>query len=181
MDEEVRTRVRSQAGDRCGYCLAPQRLVLGWLEIEHIIPQAQGGSDEEDNLWLACRLCNNYKNAQAWTAANMTAGIRNPAKRARGGTIMSQTLTISDHLLARLEAAARRRGLSSVEQLLETWQANEEELARFHTLAERWKNETAHYSNIAKRALHPAYQEIIGMGERVVPLLLAELRREPDD
>jgi hypothetical protein len=29
--------------------------------------------------------------------------------------------------------------------------------------------------------LHPAYQEIIGMGERVVPLLLAELRREPDD
>jgi hypothetical protein len=34
---------------------------------------------------------------------------------------MTQTLTISDHLLARLEAAARRRGLSSVEQLLESW------------------------------------------------------------
>jgi hypothetical protein len=34
------------------------------LEIEHIIPQAQGGSDGEENLWLACRLCNNYKNAQ---------------------------------------------------------------------------------------------------------------------
>ena len=29
--------------------------------------------------------------------------------------------------------------------------------------------------------MHPAYQEIIGMGERAVPLLLAELRREPDD
>ena len=94
---------------------------------------------------------------------------------------MSQTLTISDHLLARLEAAARRRGLNSVEQLLETWQAREEELARFHILAERWKKETAHQSNMAKKALHPAYQEIIGMGERVVPLLLAELRREPDD
>lgn len=40
---------------------------------------------------------------------------------------MSQTLTISDHLLARLEAAARRRGLNSVEQLLETWQASEEQ------------------------------------------------------
>ena len=94
---------------------------------------------------------------------------------------MSQTLTISGPLLARLEAAAQRRGLSSVEQLLETWQAVEEEPARFHTLAEQWKKETAHYSNIAKRALHPAYQEIIGMGERVVPLLLAELRREADD
>jgi hypothetical protein len=94
---------------------------------------------------------------------------------------MSRTLTISDELLARLQAAARRRGLDSVEQLLETWQANEEEVLRFHTLAEQWKKDTAHQSNIAKRALHPAYQEIIGMGERVVPLLLAELRREPDD
>src|SRR5438876_3946469 len=94
---------------------------------------------------------------------------------------MSQTLTISDQLLARLEAAARRRGLNSVEQLLETWQASEEELAHFHTLAERWKKETGHHSNIAKRDLHPAYQEILGMGERVVPLLLAELHREPDD
>lgn len=94
---------------------------------------------------------------------------------------MSQALTISERLLARLETAARRRGLDSVEQLLEAWQASEEELARFHDLAERWKNETAHHSNVAKRALHPAYQEIIGMGERVVPLLLAELRREPDD
>ena len=94
---------------------------------------------------------------------------------------MSQTLTISDHLLTQLKASAQRRGLTDVEQLLETWQAGEEELARFPSLAEQWKQDTAHYSNVAKRALHPAYQEIIGMGERVVPLLLAELRREADD
>lgn len=94
---------------------------------------------------------------------------------------MSQSLTISDGLFARLEAAARRRGLSSVEQLLESWQATEEELARFQTLAQQWKQETAHLSNIAKKALHPAYQEIIGMGKAVIPLLLAELKREPDD
>jgi hypothetical protein len=62
--EAVRARVREQAGHRCGYCLAPQRHVLGWLEIEHIIPQARGGSDDEDNLWLGCRLCNNYKSNQ---------------------------------------------------------------------------------------------------------------------
>lgn len=37
---------------------------------------------------------------------------------------MSQTLTISDALYSRLEAAARRRGLSSVEQLLEEIFAN---------------------------------------------------------
>jgi hypothetical protein len=90
-------------------------------------------------------------------------------------------LTISDQLLARLEAAAQRRGLGSVEQLLEAWQANEEQRASFHTLVERWKRETAHQSNVAKRALHPAYQEIIGMGAAAVPLLLEELGREPDD
>jgi hypothetical protein len=94
---------------------------------------------------------------------------------------MSRTLTISDELLARLEAAARRRGLDSVELLLEAWQAGEEQQATFHTLVERWKKETAHQSNVAKRALHPAYQEIIGMGESAVSLLLEELRRDPDD
>jgi len=57
-------RVRTEAGDRCGYCRAPQRLILGWLEIEHLIPHSLGGSDDESNLWLACRMCNNYKNDQ---------------------------------------------------------------------------------------------------------------------
>lgn len=31
------------------------------LEVEHIIPLAKGGSDEESNLWLACPLCNGHK------------------------------------------------------------------------------------------------------------------------
>jgi hypothetical protein len=37
---------------------------LGILEIDHIIPKALGGSDAEENLWLACRLCNSYKAIQ---------------------------------------------------------------------------------------------------------------------
>ncbi len=39
---------------RCSYCLSQQKYVLGVLEIEHIIPKAKGGGDEEENLWLAC-------------------------------------------------------------------------------------------------------------------------------
>ena len=31
------------------------------LEIEHLTPRARWGSAEEDNLWLACRLCNSFK------------------------------------------------------------------------------------------------------------------------
>ena len=61
---EIRDRVRAAAGDRCGYCRSPQWLILGPLEIEHIIPTARGGPDAEDNLWLACRLCNSYKGTQ---------------------------------------------------------------------------------------------------------------------
>ncbi len=45
---------------------------------------------------------------------------------------MSQTLTISDTLYARLEAAARTRGLSSIEELIEQsihkWRAESDEL-----------------------------------------------------
>lgn len=34
----VERRVRAAAGNRCGYCLSPQHLVMARLEIEHIIP-----------------------------------------------------------------------------------------------------------------------------------------------
>lgn len=61
---KVEERVREAAGHRCGYCLSPQQLVLGKLEIEHLIPSSRAGADEEENLWLACRMCNNFKAAQ---------------------------------------------------------------------------------------------------------------------
>lgn len=31
------------------------------MEIDHIMPQSLGGLTEEDNLWLACSLCNDHK------------------------------------------------------------------------------------------------------------------------
>ena len=61
---EIEQRVRSEAGDRCGYCLSPQHLVFGKLEIDHLVPVSRGGSDDEENLWLACRMCNNFKASQ---------------------------------------------------------------------------------------------------------------------
>lgn len=61
ISQNIRNRIRAQAQDRCGYCLSQQKYVLEPLEIEHIQPIALGGSNDEDNLWLACRLCNNYK------------------------------------------------------------------------------------------------------------------------
>lgn len=50
----------------------------------------------------------------------------------------------------------------------------------FHVLVKQWKKDTEADSSITRMIRHPAYQEIINMGEPVVPLLLAELKREPD-
>lgn len=57
----LRVKVRWQAQNRCGYCLTYQTYVPWKLEIEHIIPVSKGGSDDEKNLWLACRACNVHK------------------------------------------------------------------------------------------------------------------------
>ena len=51
---------------------------------------------------------------------------------------------------------------------------------RFAGLAARWKAERGPSSSIDDLVLHPAYQQIIGLGPAAVPLLLEELRREPD-
>jgi 5-methylcytosine-specific restriction endonuclease McrA len=58
---ELRERIRMQAGDRCGYCLSAQRYVFAPLEIDHLLPTARAGTDDEENLWLACRMCNGFK------------------------------------------------------------------------------------------------------------------------
>ncbi len=69
----MRQHVREASCDRCGYCLSPQRYVMGKLEIEDIIPRALGGSDDELNLWLSCSLCNRYKGSQI-TGVNPFSG-----------------------------------------------------------------------------------------------------------
>ncbi|MFQ5592536.1 MAG: HNH endonuclease [Anaerolineae bacterium] len=66
ISDELRARIRAQAGDRCGYCQSQQKYVLGLLEIDHIVPQARGGTDDEENLWLACRMCNSFKGTQTF-------------------------------------------------------------------------------------------------------------------
>lgn len=51
---------------------------------------------------------------------------------------------------------------------------------RFKRLARRWKSETRYASSPVQMAMHPAYQQIIGIGPDAVPLLLRALRDDPD-
>jgi hypothetical protein len=49
----------------------------------------------------------------------------------------------------------------------------------FVELAEQWRRDTAHFSSITQKAMHPAYQRVIGMGPPVLPLIFQELERRP--
>ena len=51
---------------------------------------------------------------------------------------------------------------------------------RFNNLAKKWKSETAHHSMMSNIVLHRSYQEIIGLGRDVLPLILKKLSIEPN-
>jgi hypothetical protein len=52
---------------------------------------------------------------------------------------------------------------------------------KFERLYAKWRDETEHYSRVEKRVLHKAYLSIIGMGPEAIPLILEQMRSEPDD
>jgi hypothetical protein len=60
----IRQRLTEEAGYRCGYCLSAEVLAGIPLTIDHIIPSALGGTDDPENLWMACRPCNELKGIQ---------------------------------------------------------------------------------------------------------------------
>ncbi|MEL6903673.1 MAG: HNH endonuclease signature motif containing protein [Cyanobacteria bacterium J06606_4] len=52
----------------CEYCHSSERLSASRFTVDHIRPKSLGGSDELDNLALACRRCNERR-------YNFVAGI----------------------------------------------------------------------------------------------------------
>lgn len=65
----IRRAVLARDGERCRYC----RLFVSGrnLTLDHVRPRAQAGPDTVDNLVVACRLCNNRKNARTPEEAGM--------------------------------------------------------------------------------------------------------------
>lgn len=53
--------IAARARHICEYCHAPEAVFNLPFEVEHITPQARGGSSNDDNLALSCRSCNLYK------------------------------------------------------------------------------------------------------------------------
>ena len=62
-----------------------------------------------------------------------------------------------------------------------TDKSNENELRKqFYDLAKKWKQETAHLSNMTNSCNHSAYQKIIGMGKDIIPFILRDLKETQD-
>jgi hypothetical protein len=51
-------QIRERAQYRCEYCHYPEILSTAPLSVDHIQPRSPGGTDEFENLALACRRCN---------------------------------------------------------------------------------------------------------------------------
>ena len=73
----LRRRITEAARHRCGYCLRTEELLGMFLTLDHIIPQAAGGPTTEENLWLACPSCNQFKGTQTHALDSQT-GERAP-------------------------------------------------------------------------------------------------------
>lgn len=59
LSKALRFSILERDGFRCQYCGATPK--NGALEVDHIIPVSDGGSDEPDNLITACEPCNKGK------------------------------------------------------------------------------------------------------------------------
>jgi hypothetical protein len=60
----LRERITEEARGRCGYCLSQEAVIGMAMDIDHIIPKADGGPTIESNLWLACEACNALKGSR---------------------------------------------------------------------------------------------------------------------
>lgn len=58
ISDETKRAVRERAEYLCEYCHSPERLSASRFTIDHITPKSLSGSDDLENLALACRRCN---------------------------------------------------------------------------------------------------------------------------
>ena len=69
--------VKERARQCCEYCLSQLHFSATPFSVEHIVPLAQGGDSQLDNLALACQGCNGHKYT-ATESIDPASGLRTP-------------------------------------------------------------------------------------------------------
>lgn len=60
VSDRLRETVETRANGLCEYCQSA-KLIITYMTVDHIRPEAQGGLTTEDNLCLCCIGCNSFK------------------------------------------------------------------------------------------------------------------------
>jgi len=94
---EIQILVRQRANRLCEYCHTSERWQYVQFTIDHVIPLAQGGSDDPDNLALACFHCNRRK-ADKLTALEPDSGEEVPLFNPRQNVWSEHFIWSSDGL-----------------------------------------------------------------------------------
>jgi len=61
LNDNVRRQVRERANYLCEYCHSSEEASAANFAIDHIMPRSLGGTDDLENLALACQRCNGYR------------------------------------------------------------------------------------------------------------------------
>jgi hypothetical protein len=75
ISQSQRQAVRERAGNCCEYCRLPASGGTVPFHVDHIVPLKHGGSDDSDNLCLACYKCNAHKGHDLTGVDPQTQGI----------------------------------------------------------------------------------------------------------
>jgi hypothetical protein len=72
---ELRRLVADRAANRCEYCRIPEDETYAVHEVDHIFAEKHGGETLEDNLCLACWICNRLKGTDLCSLDLLTGDI----------------------------------------------------------------------------------------------------------
>ena len=71
----LRRLVYQRAGGGCEYCRMPEQFSFHPHQVDHVIPEKQGGHTDADNCALACILCNQHKGSDLASIDPLTRQI----------------------------------------------------------------------------------------------------------
>lgn len=94
---EIQRLVRQRANRLCEYCHTSEQWQYVRFTVDHVIPLAQGSSDDLDNLALACFHCNRKK-ADKLTALDPDSGEEVPLFNSRRDVWSEHFIWSSDGL-----------------------------------------------------------------------------------
>ncbi|WP_016867264.1 MULTISPECIES: hypothetical protein [Fischerella] len=130
---------------------------------------------EKDNLWLQKYQKNAKYSHKNYLAIKSTNEI--PKAKLKTSLYSNYLENKSKTLLPPKSTRHRKCELANRSKYLSIFKQVEIE-ATFTALVKQWREENRGVSSTNQMSMHPAYQQIIGMGEVAIPLLLRELEKK---